>query len=67
MYLGEASSFDEVIQFPQSSVAWKTLNVLEQILFLQLKETSIHVKVQRTVPERPDVDPRHLWSVEDLT
>ena len=66
-YLGKASSLDKVVEFPQRSVTWQTLNVFEQILFLELKQASVHVEVQWTVPERPDVHPRHLGCVEHLT
>lgn len=39
-HLGQSRPLDEVIEFPQSSVSRKTLNVPEEILRLSLEQTS---------------------------
>lgn len=50
-HLSQSGPLDQVIQLAKCSIAWQTLKISEKVLFFQLKQTTIHIKLQWLVPE----------------
>lgn len=66
-YLCKSCPLNEIIELPHSSLLWETLDILEKILCLSFKESSILCVSERVGPEGANVDPQHLWSVDHLS
>lgn len=66
-YLCQSCPLNEVIEFPHSGLLWETLDILEKILCLSFKESSILCVSERMGPEGAYVDPQHFWSVDHLS
>lgn len=66
-YPDQSGPLHQVVEFPEGCIMGKVLDVTEQILLLQLKQTTVIRDQQRFRPERPDIHPHDLWGVEHLS
>ena len=64
--LGQSCPLDDVVKLPHGRGAWEGLDVVEEVILLCLKEATVLVKLERPVPERPDVHPAHFGRLHDL-
>ena len=63
---GESGALDQVVELAESGVLGQALELLEQVLRFELEQLAHRVVVERLVPERADVDARHLGRVQHL-
>lgn len=66
-YLCKSCPFNEIIELPHSSLLRETLDILEKILCLGFKESSVVCVSERMGPEGANVDPQDLWRVDHLS
>ncbi len=65
-HLSETCSFDQIIQFPQSRILGKTLNIVEEVLLLCFKQLPVICDQKWLSPKWADVHSDHLRGVDDL-